>query len=438
MTAASGNPAPPPVRLLGKLGRAFLIQAGLIALTAILSILAARVLIGDVMVRAALEDESDYFWERHAEDPAVARPDTRNMMGWLLPDDGPAPVHLADLPVGYSKLTSVSGLYSAAMVSEREGKRLVLEFDGANVSELATWFGLVPLVAVLVVLYLTTWLAYRVTRRAVSPVIRLAHDVENMDPGDPGQLALPSALPADTDHEVAVLSEALNDMVERVNALVVRERNFTRDASHELRSPITVVKLAADVMLANPALDEKLRPTVERIKRAAVDMSDLIDTLLLLAREADRDMPQELVDVNALLAEEAELARLLAQGKPVELVINNNFQLSVQASRKILSVLFGNLLRNAFVYTESGSVAVDIDVDSITIRDTGPGMTSDEVARAFEPFYRGPRQDGRGHGVGLSIVKRLSDRYGWPVSLESTPGTGTRIAVSLGTAVSLD
>ena len=65
-------------------------------------------------------------------------------------------------------------------------------------------------------------------------------------------------------------------------------------------------------------------------------------------------------------------------------------------------------------------------------------MTSEEAARAFEPFYRGPQQGGRGHGVGLSIVKRLSDRFDWPVSMVSTPGAGTRITVALGAAAMLE
>jgi len=95
----------------------------------------------------------------------------------------------------------------------------------------------------------------------------------------------------------------------------------------------------------------------------------------------------------------------------------------------VLSVLLGNLLRNACHYTDEGSVTVTLRRGSIVITDTGIGMCPDELAKVFEPFFRGGDMRSGGQGIGLSIVRRLSERYGWPVSIESEPGHGTTATI---------
>ena len=91
--------------------------------------------------------------------------------------------------------------------------------------------------------------------------------------------------------------------------------------------------------------------------------------------------------------------------------------------------MLGNLLRNACHYTEQGRIVVRIEGDRIEVEDSGVGMTPDELERAFEPFYRaGARREG-GQGVGLTIVRRLSQRFGWPVELHSEAGRGTRATI---------
>ncbi|TAN01772.1 MAG: HAMP domain-containing histidine kinase, partial [Rhodanobacteraceae bacterium] len=87
--------------------------------------------------------------------------------------------------------------------------------------------------------------------------------------------------------------------------------------------------------------------------------------------------------------------------------------------------MVGNLIRNACLYTEQGSVTVEIESDKVRVVDTGSGMSEEDLERAFQPFYRGSRTGRRGHGIGLAIVRRIADRYGWRVTLESTLGKGT-------------
>jgi signal transduction histidine kinase len=92
-------------------------------------------------------------------------------------------------------------------------------------------------------------------------------------------------------------------------------------------------------------------------------------------------------------------------------------------------VLLGNLLRNAFAYTDAGEVTVDVGAASVVIRDTGVGIAPGQVEVMYRPFVRGDAGRRGGHGVGLTIVRRLSDRFGWPVTIDSSLGVGTRVEI---------
>ena len=99
----------------------------------------------------------------------------------------------------------------------------------------------------------------------------------------------------------------------------------------------------------------------------------------------------------------------------------------LDAPEKVLSVLLGNLLRNAFSYTDAGEVTVEIDPGQVVIRDTGVGIARDKVGEMYRPFVRAPtRVAAAANGVGLTIVRRLSDRFGWPIRIDSELGVGTR------------
>ena len=437
-------------RGLGRtLGRAFLLQALAIGATAVISVWAAAFTIEEVLIKQALAQEAQHFWDGRARRPGFPVPDTRNLTGYLAVggDDDAFPAALRGLAPGYHRLSSASDL-TVAYVEQRGDRRLALVFDGEQVRELSVYFGLVPLGLVLTLLYLAAWLAYRAARRAVSPLEWLAREVHNLDPERPDPNAFAAErIPGRPDSEVVDLADALARLARRVNEFLERERLFTRDASHELRSPLTVIRLAADMLLSEQELDRPARNSVLRIKRAAHDMEELTDAFLLLARDSDQGLAMEPVWVNDVVAEEVERARLLARGRPLTVRLDEECRMQVVSSAQVLSVMVGNLLRNAVAYTDEGEVCARIGRGFVEIRDSGPGIPDEHVDKVFRPFYRAgaaarepspaprPAADspGRrprgGHGVGLTIVKRFSDRFGWPVRIDSTPGEGTRVVV---------
>jgi signal transduction histidine kinase len=414
-----------------RFGRAFLIQGILIALAAILGVYAAAFAIEEILIKQALREEANYFWEKRRENPAFSLPDTLNLTAFMSAagEGGPTPEALRRLEPGFHHLPDQPE-FSVVYVTENDSRRLYLVFDGEQVGELALYFGLVPLASVLIVIYLLTWLGYRLSRSALSPILWLSRQVHKLDPEAPDAAVFSTeSLPGNPDREIVALADALERLSRRINEFAERERNFTRDASHELRSPLTVIKIAADMLLSEQELDTPARNSVLRIRRAAADMEELTEVFLLLARESEHGLSTNPVCVNDIIAEELDRSRVRLGTKPVEVTVRTDCRLITEASDKVLSVLFGNLIRNAFDYTDSGTVTIRVDPGSVSIEDSGRGMRGEDVDRAFEPFFQGGSRQRGGHGVGLTIVKRLSDRFGWPVHVSSEIGVGTRVLV---------
>ena len=315
-----------------RLVRAFLLQALLISITAVIGVYAAGTMIREVLVTRALQEEANYFWDQRVRNPAFTLPHTLNLTGYLDSGDSRPPQHLASFGPGYHDLPSEAD-FSTLYVTEQNGEKLYLLFDGEQVGRLALYFGLLPLMLVLVALYLAAWMSWRLAGRAISPLIWLAHEVDRFDP-DPkaNNLVNVDEIPSGVDREVLALATALNNLNLRITDFVEREHQFTRDASHELRSPLTVIKIAADMLLSEQELSQQARNSVVRIRRNAGDMEELMEALLLLARESDLGLSIDEVCVNDVLDEEVERTRQAIGDKPVIFVLYHVCRVFVQAS----------------------------------------------------------------------------------------------------------
>lgn len=413
-----------------KIWIAFILQVAAISFATVLGVYGASAVLKHLLIQRALTDEAAHYWSVRERSPQMPAPNTFNMMGYLVPagagGDAGLPEDLRALDVGYHALPRSQG-GALVLVDEHDGERLLLVFKQTQVDALAFWFGMVPLVVVLGVIYLIAWATYRVSKRAVSPIIWLANVVQTWDPKRPEVSALdPERLPVDVEGETLVLASSLHDFASRMESFVERERNFTRDASHELRTPITVIRMAADLLASDEALPQHAHRSVSRIKGAIRDMEALIEAFLILAREGDTGLRDEDFVVNEVVRDEVEKVRPLLEGRPIELLVDERAAFGLHAPARVFAVLISNLLRNACKYTDRGWVTVRVLRGEIVVEDTGIGMSKDELARAFEPFYRGGDGSRGGHGIGLSIVRRLSERFGWPVTLESEPGKGTK------------
>ncbi|HEX7348428.1 MAG TPA: HAMP domain-containing sensor histidine kinase [Rhodanobacteraceae bacterium] len=379
-----------------------------------------------------LDREAAYYAAQLQRHPAAPLPDTWLLRGYLHPIGGSAaavPARFAALPPGYHQVDQPDGTVGTVLVKDTSRGRLYLLFNNDRPNRVVMLFGLIPVVLVVLIIYLATYLTYRASRRAVSPVIELARVVRRWNPNQPDPASLaPERLAATSDSEVEVLVTALYNFANRLEAFVERERNFTRDASHELRTPLTVMKIAVDVLG-----DETLTPfgerSLARIRRAVHEMEALIETFLVLARESDSGLRAEDFLANDVVETEVARYRELQEGKPVELRYVPHARFALHAPPRVFAVMVGNLIRNACLYTDHGSITVEVETDKVRVTDTGCGMSEEDLERAFQAFYRGSHTGNRGHGIGLAIVRRIADRYDWRVTLESTLGKGTRATV---------
>lgn len=410
--------------LTGRLGRELLRQALYISVAVAVSMFVVGLMIEDVLIEQALKDEAEHYWGR-VEQGSDSLPDTSNLTAFRDGYGDGVPARLAGLEPGVHRWDDPTD--TIVFVSDHDGDRLFLLFEAEQVDKLVLIFGTVPLALALIVIYLSTYLAYRVSRRAVSPVVRLAETVRQLNPESPDPASFDMLAVTAADDDVAVLAGALEDLVVRIGEFTERERKFTRDASHELRTPLTVVKMALDRLERDPEIGSKSREMLERIRNSADDMESLTKAFLLLSRELDQGLARDWVDVNDVVALELERARMVT-ASTATCYVDARHRLSVFAPEKILESVIGNLLRNAVAYSDSGEVRVLIENDSVVIEDTGPGMSAEDLGEAFKPFKRGQRRRG-GFGVGLTIVKRLTDRFGWTLGIESEPGHGTRVEI---------
>ena len=419
-------------RLDRRLWRAFVLQIVLISATAVAGVYLAEFAIRELLIVSALEREADYFWSRRNIAEDTPAPNTNSLIGYVFKRDAPeTPQEFKGLPLGIHDLITpvVEGVVH---VSENEGERLYLVFDANNVQQLAAYFGVAPLALMLVVLYSSAWAAYLIARRAVSPVIRLSRMVRDLDVEMPDLAAFEAVHEGQgVDAEIQTLTKALHNLMARVDQFVERERTFTREASHELRSPLTVIRIASDTLLNRRSLDNGARDMVEKIQRAAQDMEELTEALLVLARDYEGAAAYERVSINDVVQHELARCRMIYQDRQVHLQFLEKFQLGVDAPAQVAGIVFGNLISNACAYTDEGTVTVTVHATGVSIEDSGIGMSPEHLGRVFTRYFRASNARGSGHGIGLSLVKRITDRIGWTIEIESEPHRGTRVEISM-------
>lgn len=260
--------------------------------------------------------------------------------------------------------------------------------------------------------------------------------------------------------EVRMLTDAFNQMSERLQASFALQRSFVADVSHELRTPLTTLRGQADVLLLNPDLDEDTRADVQQLRAELDRLSRLVNNLLTNAR-AEVGMPPlvaegrtQVVELDSLVLEVARQARFLNQ--KVSLELGEFQQASVPGDADLLKQLLFNIVENALTYTRPGDHIYlnltctqnipaevrnkrNVGQDAwavICVRDTGPGIDEADLPHIFERNYRAQHARVRtplGSGLGLSIASLLAEAHGGVITVESKLGKGTTFCIWLPT-----
>ena len=385
-------------------------------------------MIDDHLVNNRLVQEVEYFLDQYQKNKPSPVSTSPHIMAFVGTDDMPDYIaqQVSRLPEGYHEFYWKDVEYHVAVkvVPQLvEPLYLLYEVSALEFTEKRKLNIAIVLVGgVALVVALGLWIGLLLSRRVIAPVAHLAEQVSRSGPRD-----LPNKLSESYNNdEVGTLARALEASMDRIKNFVDREQQFTRDASHELRTPVTVIKGAIEVLKRKGFENEPaLQRPLKRIERAATNMENIIENLLWLAREEAAIESKSTCDAVPVITETIEQHRQLFAAKPIEIeyITEGNPQLKAPAA--ILKMVVANLIQNAFHHTTEGKVTVHICDESMTVADSGAGIDACDLPSVTEPYVHG--RNSRGFGLGLAIVNRLCRRFDWQFEIDSEIGKGTTV-----------
>ena len=284
-------------------------------------------------------------------------------------------------------------------------------------------------------LWLTAALVGRwLCRRTLAPVSAMATAARDLSPADPGdRLAV-----RPTGDELEHLGRAFNGALDRLEEAFERQRRFTGDASHQLRTPLAAMLGQVEVALRRDRDVADYRVTLRSVADEIRHLHRLTEALLFLARaDADAGLPDlKAMDLAAWVADHAGEWRAAHPDARLDVDVQGTI-LPVRAHPELLAQLVDNLLDNAVKYGPAGGpIRVLVDqrdgAVELAVEDPGPGIAADDLPHVFEPFFRSAaaRAAGvRGVGLGLSVARRIAEAMGAGLTVESEPGRGGRFVV---------
>lgn len=381
------------------------------------------------LIRSVIADDLRDLLESYRTDPASLPPLDPQLHAYVSQEGGlrvALPLSFASLSSGVHEVMIKGREIHVAVAAFRDARIIrVYDYsayerhfkDGMNVLTIGT--SIFVLTAV--------WLAYWVSGLLVRQVASLAQQVKALRSGagssiNPGRY---------DEHEVAELAEAVNDYHRRMAEMVEREKEFTANVSHELRTPLTTIRTSCELLEGGAAaFDPKSRQRMHQIEQAAQHMQTLVECLLALARE---ESAKAIAPVTLAVAIDATLDRFAdpMARRSVRPVIDIPGDLRVMANASALAIVVSNLIDNALQHTEGGTIRFTFDDGALCIEDSGAGIAPEILPHVFERFYRGRGGQQKGFGLGLAIVRKICDRYGWQVAVASRPGAGTRVTLGL-------
>jgi heavy metal sensor kinase len=336
-------------------------------------------------------------------------------------------VRVLAVPINISIAGPPLTIQPAALVVARSTKQI----DQALVSLLRTLAIAVPLA-----LAVAAGGGIFLAGRALKPVDEIAQTAQEI-----GESDLSRRINVNTKDELGRLAATLNAMIGRLEKAFQRQKQFTSDASHELRAPLAIIEAESTLALQKERPASDYRQSLETISQESRQMSSLVDQLLTLAR-ADAGKEQwnfTEVDLGKLITNLGTDVEVLCQEKGLSFQLGQIQNLVVKGDEARLRELFMNLLDNAIRYTSApGTVSISLRREGQTavaaITDTGVGIPAEDMPFIFERFYRVDKSRSRadgGTGLGLAICRHIAEAHGGKIEVESQVGVGSTFSVWL-------
>lgn len=339
--------------------------------------------------------------------------------------NAPIPEPFQALPAGVHDGIDVGSRRFVVRVEHTPQGRVILALDTTDIRHQALAMAGLLGVSVILVIVLLTLISFYGVDRLLRPLVRIADQVEGLQPGDRTR---PIEVDGRAAHEAFIIAEAINAFTARIQAHIERERNFIDLASHELRTPIAVMAGANEVMLAHPDVTPSLRRHLERSSHIVTQMQDMVEALLTLARSPQRLLATaESVHLASLVREVVADHQHLCAGKTLSIDLQLDESQSISAPPRIPYIAIGNLLRNAIENSDHGVIRLTSVPAGLMIDDPGQGMDAVQVSQLYTRMVRdGLRNSG---GIGIDLIMRICEHLGWRLQLTSVRGGGTRASL---------
>ena len=278
--------------------------------------------------------------------------------------------------------------------------------------------------AVILSLLIAALFSHLSSKQIIKPLLDLKQAVET----DHQNLTELTHLPS----EVGGLARAIDEKNNTLEQYLKREQLFTGDVSHELRTPLTIIMGASEVLASQLEDNSHLREFANRISTTAKETSEIISALLLLSRAPEQlDTPQ--TSINTIALNEVTRLTYLLRHKPVTCKVVAEQDYIANVRPELLKMALGNLIKNAFQYTDNGEVIVMIDAEKITVSDTGLGIPEIMMPLLYERFERlndiNTSDQVEGSGLGLSIVQRIMTHMGWELMHQDNATGGSTFSI---------
>lgn len=354
-----------------------------------------------VLVDAILKSEAEDYAARLRVTPDTPLPKTKRLKGYLRLSDGSGavPAALAHLPPGIheSEVEGDDGLHMG--VFDTDAGRLFLTIDLHGIEALEVHLNRILVGVIVIGTLISAWLGWLLAGGVILPIRRLADAVDGL-PSKPMQTSVGAGMPRD---ELGRLGQAIDDYQGRLVAAEAAERSFFADASHELRTPIAVVRGATELLLEDGAELPGLQPRLIRLDRGIRELSDLLDALLRLAKgQFDSPVQVELVPWLGKCLSRNDLVRTGVVQLEIE-ADGNQWKLPQQEAE----LIFTGLVRRLLPPTATGLLRVSVSGLEIKMQ-----FIADNTPSEVSPGIQSRPSDRR---LGLTLISRLAEQLGWRI-----------------------
>jgi len=327
------------------------------------------------------------------------------------------PQHLVDLPEGTHHDIIIGDKSYHVLVAALDDDRIYIQNDITEIERSEGLLSTILLIAWIVLIVVLYFIARILSRKLSGPIAQLSDELSRINPDQRG-VSLSDQF---EDDEVGRIAQAFDSYTEKMDGYVEKQMAFAAMASHELRSPLTIIRTSADLIASrhdDPAIDAHL----EKIQRASANMANMIHALLAVTRDQPIESTHEPIALRPLVDEIIDSLQTEIDAKRIDTENRLDEAVSVRADRTLITVVLLNLLRNSIKHGENSSIRIDMQDSQLSITDSGLGIDSDDLEHIFDFAYRG--QNSQGYGVGLYISRLICDYQGWSLELVANPQGG--------------